>query len=163
MRDEQSLLFPAREFANGPVGIRSCANQIDGFLNAAVSIPLLAALEERQGQAPVPSIQPEPHYAAPADMHLGLKMAPLWYIADSGVAPPRWMAQHGDRPTRERDQPEDRFEQGGLAGTIGAEDGQELPRLDRKLHLLPDGAPAEGDGYVLHLDDRGKTGRGRRR
>ena len=163
MRDEQSLLLPSGEFPNGPVSIRFCANQIDGFLDTAASIPLLAALEKRQGQAPVPSIQPEPHYAAPADTYLSLKMAPLWHITYSGVAPARWMAQHGDRPARERDQPEDRFEQCGLACTIRAEDGEELPRLDRKLYLLPDGAPAQGDGCVLHLDDRGKTGRGRRR
>ena len=51
---------------------------------------------------------------------------------------------------------QDGLEQGGLARPIGAENGEELPWLDGQPHLLPDGAPAQGDGCVLHLDDRRK-------
>src|SRR5712691_3115368 len=110
----------------------------------------LTALEEGQGQAPVPPVQPEPHHAAPANTHIGLKMAPLWHVADGSVAPPRRVAQRRDRPMGERDQPEDRLEQSRLACSIGAEDGEKLPRLDRKPYLLPDGAAAQSDGRVLH-------------
>src|SRR6266516_646504 len=160
--NEQPLLLPTGKLTNGPIGIRSRPDQIDGLLHAAGGLARTAWLEKRKGQTPVPPIQPEPHHTTPTDAYIGLKMAPLWYVTDGGIAPPSRMTQHGDRPTSERDQPEDRFEQRGLARPIGAEDGEELSRLHSKLHLLPDSPPAQGNRCALHLNDWSKGIRGER-
>src|SRR4051812_42705101 len=111
-------------------------------------------MEEWQWEAPVSSVKPEAHNAAPADPHVGLKMSPLWNVPDGRIAPTCRMTQDGDFPSRERDKPQNGFEQCRLARAIRAKDGQEFPRLDTQLNVLADVAPTEDNTRIFYQDHR---------
>ncbi len=156
--DQQPLLLPAGQPPDRLVGVAGGADQLDQLGDPPLGCP--AATSPGQGQAPPVAVQTESDHVQPADPDRRVEAATLRQVPDLGPGLPGRSAQH-HRPSRgQRQQPERRLEQGGLAHTVGAEDRDELPggRLD--VDPAPDHPPVEPDrGVPEHHRRRGRRGR----
>ena len=92
-----------------------------------------------------------------ADARLGRQPAVLQHRADAarpdGVA--RTPAEHADRPGRGVEQPEDGVDDGGLAGPVGAEQGDGLAGRDDQVEV------GHGDGVAVADGEPGDLQGGR--
>ncbi len=128
------------------MGVAGGADQLDQLGDPSPGCP--AATSAGHGQAPPVAVQPEADHVKPADPHRRIEAAPLRQVPDLGPGLPGWPAQYHRLPRGQRQQPERRLEQGGLAHTVGAEDRDELPGRRLDVDAAPHHPPTEADRGV---------------
>ena len=77
-----------------------------------------------QADAPAVPVHAKSHEVAGTHRGGGGNGLLLRYVADAGVAQACGFAKHGDFASVESGQAENDFEEGGLAGAVGAEHGK---------------------------------------
>src|SRR5207245_158311 len=60
-----------------------------------------------------------------------------------------------DAPAERRDDPEQRLDERGLAGAVGADDTPPVALVDREVDTGQKGGPAVADGELVHRQERG--------
>jgi len=113
-----------------------------------------AAERQRQRHPPTVAVQAQAHDVAAAQPRGGVKRAPLGQVADRAVGLAGGASEHADRAARQPQQAQQRLEQRRLAGSVGAQERDELALAHAQVELAPHGAPAERNRGVAHLDRR---------
>ena len=144
--EQEALQLSARELAKRPLGEGRGSDQLDR--RAHLAPPRLA--EERQ--APALAIASTRHEIPAAQAQIRNRPALLRQVARLGVAAPRGLAVAAELALDRADQAENGVQERGLAGTIGAENADELSGLDGEAHVGEHIAPAPRQGDAVQLD-----------
>jgi len=92
---------------------------------------------QRRHLPPQPNVLERPRNPQPGDL--------------VAFQPAQWLTVEHNRAGAGSVHPGDRVEAGGLAGTVGADQAQDLAAVDREAHRVQRGQPAEADTEVAGL------------
>ena len=132
--DPQPLLLAARQQPDRHVCVRFRADRFDHWVYLA---------GPGAGQAQALAVDAELDQVAAPDRQVGVEDALLGDVTGLGAAVSWRPPADGDRPGRQREQPEQHLQQCALARPVGPEDGQALTRCHVQVQLLPDHMIAE--------------------
>src|SRR5439155_5452605 len=147
--EEEPLLLAAGELADRPIGVGRSADELEHLRDTGRGPPVA----ERQREAPAVAVEAEANEVDAADARARVEVVPLGQVADVCVRLAGPAAEDARLPPRDRNEPEQGLEQGRLAGTVRAEDRDELARSRRHRDVLPDGLAAEPNGRAVDCGD----------
>src|SRR3954471_1174106 len=160
---QQALLLAAGQLADRPSRVAGGTDELEHLADTLGC--LRASRETRQWDPPAGAVESQPGGVGPADARAGVDVPPLRQVADPGSRFAGWLAEHGRRSSAHRQEAERRLDQRRFPGTVRAEDGDELARVDRERHLAPDRPAADASRRALEANAVGPrlTRPGRRR
>ncbi len=97
------------------------------------------------------------HDLADGDRKIRIQDVGLRDVGDVLTGPGRCPAEYLDAASDDRDEPEDRLDQGRLAAPVRADEGNHVPRAHHPVHVLEDGQPAVGDAGAIEDHSGGGT------
>jgi len=139
-RHQHTLQLPSRQRGERPAGQVADSHPAEGIIHCIAIDAAVAPAGSRQAQSPLE------HNVDHAQRETATEGGVLRAVADGRACQARALPQHLDAALPWLHQAQDELEQGALATSVGADHGEELPRMHGEVH-----GPQDGKSVVVEV------------